>query len=71
MSQDTKLVVNEIRLVGSRCGNFDVALGLLAEGAIRVRDMVSRTFPLDEGLKAFEYLERPSCLKVLLAPPVA
>jgi threonine dehydrogenase-like Zn-dependent dehydrogenase len=66
-----KLVVNEIRLVGSRCGNFTLALGLLAEGAIRVRELVSRTFPLDEGLKAFEYLDRPSCVKVLLSPSAA
>lgn len=66
-----KLVVDEVRLIGSRCGNFSVALGLLADGAIRVRDMVSKTFSLDDGLKAFEYLDRPSCVKVLLSPPAA
>ena len=66
-----KLVVDEIRLVGSRCGDFSVALGLLAEGAIKVRELVSRTFPLEQGLEAFQYLERPSCLKVLLAPSPA
>jgi 2-desacetyl-2-hydroxyethyl bacteriochlorophyllide A dehydrogenase len=63
-----KLVVDEIRLIGSRCGSFSVALGLLAEGAIKVRELVSKTFPLEQGLEAFRYLERPSCLKVLLAP---
>jgi 2-desacetyl-2-hydroxyethyl bacteriochlorophyllide A dehydrogenase len=66
-----KLVVDEIRLVGSRCGDFSVALGLLAEGAIKVRDLISRTFPLEQGLEAFRDLERPSCLKVLLAPSPA
>jgi len=66
-----KLVVDEIRLVGSRCGNFTVALGLLAEGAIRVRELVSRTFPLEQGPEAFAYLERPSCLKVLISPSAA
>ena len=70
-SKALALVVDEIRLVGSRCGDFSVALGLLAEGAIKVRELVSRTFPLEQGLEAFQYLERPSCLKVLLAPSPA
>jgi alcohol dehydrogenase len=64
-----KLVVDEITLLGSRCGNFRVALDLLRSGAIRVQELVSRVFPLEAGVEAFKYLEDPACLKVLLANP--
>jgi alcohol dehydrogenase len=63
-----KLVVDEITLLGSRCGNFETALQLLRAGHVRVRELVSRTFPLDQGVEAFEYLNQSSCLKVLLIP---
>lgn len=60
------LVVNEITLLGSRCGNFAAAIDLLRRDAIHVEEMISRVFPLTEGLEAFGYLESASCLKVLL-----
>jgi 2-desacetyl-2-hydroxyethyl bacteriochlorophyllide A dehydrogenase len=62
-----KLVVDEIALLGSRCGNFQAALDLLKSGAIPVRQLISKTFPLDAGVEAFASLNEPSCLKVLLA----
>jgi 2-desacetyl-2-hydroxyethyl bacteriochlorophyllide A dehydrogenase len=61
-----KLVVDEITLLGSRCGNFAVALDLLKNGAVRVRELISRTFPLEAGVEAFAYLDEPACLKVLI-----
>jgi 2-desacetyl-2-hydroxyethyl bacteriochlorophyllide A dehydrogenase len=64
-----KLVVDEVTLLGSRCGDFRRALELLAHGHVKVQHLVSKTFPLEAGLEAFEYLESTSCLKVLLAPP--
>lgn len=67
----SQLVVDEIKLLGSRCGSFARALELLRGGHVKIQDLVSRTFPLDEGLEAFEYLNQPSCLKVLLAPNAA
>jgi alcohol dehydrogenase len=63
-----KLVVDEITLLGSRCGNFSVALGLLRQGRVKVQELVSRVFPLEAGPQAFEVLNEPDCLKVLLAP---
>ena len=60
------LVVNEITLLGSRCGNFATAIDLLRRDAIHVEEVISRVFPLAEGLEAFDYLENASCLKVLL-----
>ncbi len=63
-----KLVVDEITLLGSRCGNFSTALDLLLRGSVQVRPLVSRIFPLASGLEAVEFLNQASCLKVLLAP---
>ena len=66
----TKLVVDEITLLGSRCGNFSAALDLLQQGQIRVQPLLSKVFPLEESLEAFEYLARTACLKVCLANPL-
>jgi 2-desacetyl-2-hydroxyethyl bacteriochlorophyllide A dehydrogenase len=63
-----KVVVDEITLLGSRCGNFSTALDLLREGTVSVRPLISKRFLLKEAAQAFEYLSEPSCLKVLLAP---
>ena len=62
-----KLVVDEITLLGSRCGNFQTALTLLETGAVQVTPLISKVFPLEQGREAFEYLKDPACLKVLLA----
>ena len=63
----SKLVVDEITLLGSRCGNLSIALDMLARGQVKVRPLVSKTFPLEAGPEAFAYLKGTSCLKVLLA----
>lgn len=60
------LVVDELTLVGSRCGPFGPALRLLAEGLIEVKPMISASFPLGGAREALEYAERPGTLKVLL-----
>jgi alcohol dehydrogenase len=62
----TKLVVDEVTLLGSRCGVFAPALELLRRERVTVRQMITKTFPLAQGLEAFEYLDRTSALKVLL-----
>jgi len=62
-----RLVVEEITLLGSRCGNFSVALDLLENNAVKVEELISEIFPLAEGLRAFERLESPGCLKILLS----
>lgn len=62
-----KLVVDEITLLGSRCGSFPAALKLLRQGHVVLQHMVSKVFPLEDGLEAFQYLEETGCLKVLLA----
>jgi alcohol dehydrogenase len=62
----SKLVVDEITLLGSRCGNFPIALDMLTRGQVKVQPLVSKTFPLEAGLEAFAYVQETSCLKVLL-----
>jgi alcohol dehydrogenase len=63
----TKLVVDEITLLGSRCGDFSVALDMLQHDRVKVRPLLSKVFPLEESLAAFEYLKLTPCLKVCLA----
>ncbi|HET7840569.1 MAG TPA: alcohol dehydrogenase catalytic domain-containing protein [Terriglobia bacterium] len=63
-----KLVVDEITLLGSRCGNFKKAIELLRHKKVKVGGLVSKTFPLEQALEAFEYLSDPACLKVLISP---
>ena len=62
----TKLVVDEITLVGSRCGAFSPALDLLRRGDVYVHHLITKIFPLEQGLEAFEFLDHNSALKVLL-----
>ncbi len=60
------LIVNEITLVGSRCGRFEPALRLLASGKVRVAEMIAGRMPLQEAPKAFEQAGRKGTLKILL-----
>ncbi len=62
------LVVDEIRLVGSRCGPFPPALDLLAEKKIEVEDLIEARYRLADAMQAFEHAARPGALKVLLDP---
>ncbi len=63
------VVVNELTLVGSRCGPFAPALRLLAEHQIDVEPMIHAEYPLDEGSAAIERVQQPEVLKVLLRSP--
>ncbi len=64
----SSLVVDEITVIGSRCGPFEPALRLLSDGRVDVRPLVDRTFPLEEGLMAFDEAQRPGVLKVTISP---
>jgi threonine dehydrogenase-like Zn-dependent dehydrogenase len=60
-------VIDEVTLVGSRCGPFDQALTALAEGRVDVRPLISERFDLDKGIEALERAQAKSVLKVLLS----
>jgi alcohol dehydrogenase len=63
-------IVNEITLVGSRCGRFEAAIPLLSSGKVNVGSMISDEFPLDRASEAFAQAAKKGVLKVLLRPPV-
>jgi threonine dehydrogenase-like Zn-dependent dehydrogenase len=62
----SSLVVDEITLIGSRCGPFAPALRLLENGLIDPTPLISEIFSLSEGETAFVRAAEPSILKVLL-----
>ena len=64
----SRLVVNEVTLVGSRCGPFVPAIRLLREGHVDPRPLISDIFQLTDGLEAVEHASKPGILKVLLKP---
>jgi threonine dehydrogenase-like Zn-dependent dehydrogenase len=62
------LVVNEVVLIGSRCGPFAPAIEALATRRVRVDPMIEGTFALRDAEEAFRRAAAPGALKVLLAP---
>jgi threonine dehydrogenase-like Zn-dependent dehydrogenase len=58
-------VIDEITLVGSRCGPFAEAIRLLSNGAISVQPLLTATYPLEAATMAFEHAVRNDTLKVL------
>jgi alcohol dehydrogenase len=60
------LIVNEITLVGSRCGRFEPALKLLRAGKVNVDDMISAEYALGDAPAAFARAAEKGVMKVLL-----
>jgi threonine dehydrogenase-like Zn-dependent dehydrogenase len=59
-------VIDEVTLVGSRCGPFDRALNALERGEVRVQPLISDRFDLTQGLDALARAQAKGTLKVLL-----
>jgi threonine dehydrogenase-like Zn-dependent dehydrogenase len=64
----SRVVVDEISVIGSRCGRFAPALELLAEGRVPVEALIDKKLPLSDGVKAMETAAARDVLKVLLSP---
>ena len=62
------LVVDEITLVGSRCGPFEKALDVLAQQAIDVSYLIQAEYPLSKALDAMSHAQQKGVLKVLIHP---
>jgi threonine dehydrogenase-like Zn-dependent dehydrogenase len=62
----SSLVVDEITLVGSRCGPFAPALELLGQQKVKVTDLVDAEYALTEAIEAMHRAQQPGALKVLL-----
>lgn len=64
----SRVVVDEITIVGSRCGRFAPAVELLKSGAVNVEDLIEVEMPLAKGVAAMQRAAKKGFLKVLLAP---
>ncbi|MBA2285621.1 MAG: alcohol dehydrogenase catalytic domain-containing protein [Ktedonobacteraceae bacterium] len=60
------IVIDEIRVQGSRCGPFAPALRALSQHTVDVQPLISARYTLDEGLTAFQHAEQKGVLKVLV-----
>ena len=64
----TPTVVNEITLIGSRCGTFRPAIEALATEMISVDDLIDSTYPLEKFQEAIKHAKKSDTLKILLKP---
>lgn len=62
-----RVVVDEITIVGSRCGMFSPALDILKAGKINVESLISEEFSLEKGVEAMEKAKQKGVMKVLLS----
>ena len=62
------LVVNEINLIGSRCGPFGEALNAMSGEKVDVLSLISRRMKLADGVDALKAAGQPGVIKVLLEP---
>jgi threonine dehydrogenase-like Zn-dependent dehydrogenase len=64
----SRVVVDEITIVGSRCGRMAPAIDLLKSGAVNVEDLIDDDMPLAHGVAAMQRAAEKGILKVLLTP---
>ena len=60
------IVIDEIRIQGSRCGPFAPAIRALSQRTVDVRPLINARYSLDDGISAFEHAAKPGVLKVLV-----
>jgi threonine dehydrogenase-like Zn-dependent dehydrogenase len=60
------VVINEINVIGSRCGPFPDALEALAEKRVSVTPLIEQVYSLDDGLAAVRHAATPGARKILL-----
>ncbi|MGB7925819.1 MAG: alcohol dehydrogenase catalytic domain-containing protein [Pyrinomonadaceae bacterium] len=63
-----RIVVDEISVVGSRCGRFAPALDILKRGAVDVESLISEEYALRDGTRAMQRATEKGVLKVLIRP---
>jgi threonine dehydrogenase-like Zn-dependent dehydrogenase len=59
------LVIDELTVLGSRCGPFEAAIPALASAVVDPEDMIDAVFKLEQAERAFERAAEPGVLKVL------
>ncbi|MCD8024798.1 MAG: alcohol dehydrogenase catalytic domain-containing protein [Candidatus Gastranaerophilales bacterium] len=63
-----KIVVNEITIIGSRCGRFEPVMRLMEKGKIDTAPLISSIVPFEDALYAFELNRKKESIKILLKP---
>ena len=63
---EATVVIDEITVLGSRCGQFPAALRLLKSGKVDFSPLISATYSADDALEGFEKNKEKDTLKVLL-----
>jgi len=62
----SEIVVDEISIIGSRCGPFDPAIRLLEQGLIDTGSLITARYPFEEVLRAFEHAKDREAIKILV-----
>lgn len=62
----SQISVDEIKVVGSRCGPFDAALRLLSAGLVDVRSLIEVRYEFNDALKAMKHAKQVGVMKVIL-----
>lgn len=60
------IVINEITVLGSRCGPFNPAINALKNKAVDVKSLITQIYPFDQALDAFSHASTPGTMKILL-----
>lgn len=60
------IVINEITILGSRCGCFEPAMRLIASGKIDFSQMISKIYPIEQAVEAFDANNAKDTIKILL-----
>ncbi len=68
INNQARLVVDEIAIVGSRCGRFQPAIDLLKKNALDIDSLISEEYPLSRGVYAMERAGKKGVMKVFLRP---
>lgn len=64
----SRIVIDEVRVIGSRCGPFAPAIRALTDGRVDPRGMIDARYGLGDAAAAFEHAQRAGVLKVLIDP---
>ena len=60
------VVIDEVTIVGSRCGPFKEAIRALAQKQVDVISLISRRMRMEQGVEAMQLAGKPGVLKVML-----
>lgn len=60
------IVINEITILGSRCGRFEPAMRLIASSKIDFSQMISKIYPIEQAVEAFDANNAKDTIKILL-----